>query len=1056
MKLSKFEELIMNNCSKYNIEKGRKLLKNKEVLKLNIHKNENIYNIYCNFKKENANELLSSHLKIDTKNEKIILCKCRCDYFLDLSKNDKKIYMCEHLAATGFKFLEAAKINLKKKSVINNEKNILNKLYYLDYIETISNPVKKTKLVLNVIVKEVLEINKQNFDISIFVNNEYSYPILGIKEWLTSYFNEEEYIIGKGLIYTSEKYYFSKEDIEILDYLYEYSDKFNSNRSTIRLSSKFLRRFFDKLEGRKVKFTFNNITYYSNIKKADLPLIFALKCIKGQYQLITPKIHPVPLNERFDIFIYDKDIYIPSLDQVNIYKVIFNEFKNKNELKIGNDLSINELMDLLTYMNRLGQKINLDSNVIEFINENTDVNLEFKKEYDKFICNAYIICENQKRDYKEVLNDKELNYRYTKKLNHIESELNRNRFYYTNKRFEFLGTDEEHYDFLKYGLKNLSSFAKVFTEENNSYFKLNKIEFKDINLNMNEQYRYNLSFELSNMTQDDFKNIMQEYKNNKSYIKLSGGGYLDLNDSNISNILNIFQILNIESQNTILDINKLYYLNEKIKNNESFSKIKNKLDKALYKSNKLDDFRFIVPKELNGNLRNYQIEGYKWLKGLSYLNLGGILSDEMGLGKTFQIITFLLSEKSKKSLIIVPTSLIYNWISEFNKFAPTLKVGVIYGDAQDRLKVIKNIDMYNMLITTYGSLKNDINEYKKNNFEYLILDEGQNINNHKTQIAKLVREINSNIRFVLTGTPIENNLIELWSIFDFIMPGYLYSKEEFVKKFLKDDKNMIDELKILISPYILKRNKKDVLKELPDKIEKKILINLPKRQKEAYDSLILQIKEKINYKNAKGNTVELFSYLMKLRQMCLDPSLLLDDYNYENGKLDAAEDIIDRNISEHKIIIFSQFTSMLDKIEERIKSKNIDYLYLDGTTSAKKRIDLVERFNNDKNIRIFLISLKAGGTGLNLTSSDLVIHFDPWYNPAIHDQASDRTHRIGQKNKVNIYKLIAKDTIEETIYSMQEDKKKLISDILESTVDIDDSVLNKLNSEQIINIILRL
>ncbi|CAI3598833.1 hypothetical protein CNEO4_1480010 [Clostridium neonatale] len=352
-------------------------------------------------------------------------------------------------------------------------------------------------------------------------------------------------------------------------------------------------------------------------------------------------------------------------------------------------------------------------------------------------------------------------------------------------------------------------------------------------------------------------------------------------------------------------------------------------------------------------------------------------------------------------------------------------------------------------------LKNDIDDYKEINFEYLILDEGQNINNYKTQTAKVVREINSSIRFVLTGTPIENNLIELWSIFDFIMPGYLYSKDEFTRKFLKDDKNMLEELKLLISPYILKRNKKDVLKELPDKIENKVLVTLPKKQKELYDSLLLEIKNKINNEREKENTIELFSYLMKLRQMCLDPSLILESYSGNNGKLNVTEEIIEKNINEHKIVIFSQFTSMLKRIEEKIKYKNINYVYLDGSTSAKKRIELVEQFNNDENIRIFLISLKAGGTGLNLTSSDIVIHFDPWYNPGVHDQASDRAHRIGQKRVVNIYKLIAKDTIEETIYLMQEYKKNLINEVLENDDITDNDVLNRLSNEQIINIILR-
>lgn len=1056
MKLSKFEELIIKNSSKYNMEKGKELLKNKELLKLNVHKNDYIYNIYGNFKQENSNEFFSSHLKIDTKNEKIISCRCGCDYFIDISKNDKNIYMCKHLYATGFKFIEAAKSNLKKKNTENIEKNILNQLYYIDGIEHINNSVEKTKLTLSVSVKEVVETNGRNFDISLYINNDHSYPVLSIGEWLNNYFNKEEYILGKGFVYTYKKYYFSKEDIELLEYLYEYSCEFNSNKSTIRLSNKFLRRFFNKLVDKKVKLIFNSTTYLCNVKKCNLPLFFTLKQVNNKYILTTRKNHPVPLNERFDIFMYDKDIYIPSSEQIEIYKVLFNELKNKGQIEINRGISIEELKDLLIYLNVAGEKINLDNNLIELINENTEVILYFKKQLDRRICDAVLICDNEEVDYKIAIDDISLYKKYSKKLNIIESELNKNRFYYRNETFEFLGTDDEYYDFLKYGLKNLNNIAKIKISDNENFFKFKKIKFNDFNLNIKSDNKYDFSLKLDEINEYDLKNIIKEYKNNKSYIKLSDGSYIDLNNTEISNILDILSMLNIESEKSILDINKMYYLNEKIKGNESFINVKKKLENMIKEITKVHELKFTVPDDLNGTLRSYQIEGYKWFKSLSHLNLGGILADEMGLGKTIQTITFLLSEKLKSSLVVVPTSLIYNWISELHKFAPTLKVGIVYGDVKERKKIIKDSSKYNILITTYGLLKNDINEYEEINFEYLILDEGQNINNYKTQTAKVVREINSNIRFVLTGTPIENNLIELWSIFDFIMPGYLYSKDEFTRKFLKDDKNMLEELKLLISPYVLKRNKKDVLKELPDKIENKVLVTLSKKQKDLYDSLLLEIKNKINNQRGKENTIELFSYLMKLRQMCLDPSLILESYTGDNGKLNVTEEIIKKNINEHKIVIFSQFTSMLKKIEEKIKEKNINYAYLDGSTSAKKRIELVDKFNNDESIRIFLISLKAGGTGLNLTSSDVVIHFDPWYNPGVHDQASDRAHRIGQKNMVNIYKLIAKDTIEETIYLMQEDKKNMISEVLENDNIAGNDVLNRLNNEQIINIILRL
>lgn len=1055
LKLSKVEELIINNSSKYNMEKGIQILNDKKVLKLNVHKIDNIYNLYGSFKENSSNKLFSSHLKIDTKSEKIISCECGCDFYLDLPRNDKNIYLCEHLIATGLNFIEVARSNLKKKTSGNKYNNILNKLYYIDSIKIMNNPIKKIKLALDVSIKEIIETEEKKFDINLYINNGYSYPMRNIKEWLDSYFNKKDYIIGKGFVYTPEKYYFSNEDINLLEYLYEYSCQLNQSKSTIRISEKFLRRLFNNLINKKVKFIFNYVTYICDVKKLDLPLSFTLKKIKENYILTTKKNQPIPLNKQCDVFIYNKDIYVPSIEQIEVYKVLIRELRNRNKIIFNKDLNITELRNLLIYLETVSKDIYLDDSIIEFINKNTEVTLNFRKQFHKFICDVSLICEEKEISYTQIITDKELGDKYHKKIQMVESELNKCRFYYRNETFEFLGTDDEYYIFLKKGLNDLGNFAKIINLENNKYCRFKTLNFKEFTFYKNIENKYTFSYELNDLSKDDFYKITNEYKNNKQYMKLSDNTYIDFQDKETSKILDILDILDLGKDSEFLDVNKMYYLNEKLKSCSLFSNVKEQIEKAINEINDLNKLDFSIPRDLNGHLRNYQIEGYKWFKSLGYLNLGGILSDEMGLGKTIQTIAFLLSEKDKKSLIVVPTSLIYNWISEFNKFAPSLRIGIIYGSVNERKDILSNIKDYDIFITTYGLLKNDIDNYEELKFQYLILDEGQNINNYKTKVSASVRKINSRVRFVLTGTPIENNLMELWSIFDFIMPGYLYSKEEFSKRFLKNEKNMLNELKLLISPYILKRNKKDVLKELADKIENKVVVKLPKKQKELYDSLLLEIKNKINSSKGQENAIELFSYLMKLRQMCLDPSLLLDNYNDENGKLSITEEIILNNMSEHKIVVFSQFTSMLKRIEESIKKKNIEYVYLDGSTTAKKRVELVDKFNNNNNIKVFLISLKAGGTGLNLTSSDIVIHFDPWYNPSIHDQASDRTHRIGQKNVVNIYKLIAKDTIEEKIFLMQEDKRNLISEVLENDDINKKNIVDKLNNEEIINIILR-
>ena len=420
----------------------------------------------------------------------------------------------------------------------------------------------------------------------------------------------------------------------------------------------------------------------------------------------------------------------------------------------------------------------------------------------------------------------------------------------------------------------------------------------------------------------------------------------------------------------------------------------------------------------------------------------------MGLGKTIQVITFVLSKRSKKTLIVTPTSVLYNWKEEFERFAPNVRVGLVHGTKNQRDKILSNIKKYDVLITTYGTLKNDEEEYEKLHFDFCIIDEGQNIKNPTSKTTHSVKKINSKCNFALTGTPIENNLMELWSIFDFVMPGFLFTKERFREKFILN-KNT-EELKSLITPFILRRLKEDVLDELPDKIEKKYLVDMTLRQKSLYKSYVKEIKEKL--KVSRGN-INMLTFITKLREVCLDPSLVIDDYDGGSGKINALMELLGNYIEGNKkILVFSQFTSALKNIEKNLEKEGINYLYLDGSISGKDRVDLVKRFNDEGAINVFLISLKAGGVGLNLTSASVVIHFDPWWNPAIESQATDRAHRFGQKNVVEVVKLISKDTIEEKILLLQEDKKELIESLMDEK-EMDGKKFKRLSEDEIMNLL---
>lgn len=595
------------------------------------------------------------------------------------------------------------------------------------------------------------------------------------------------------------------------------------------------------------------------------------------------------------------------------------------------------------------------------------------------------------------------------------------------------------------GLENLNK------ETNDEYIDENITITPNITLDISQSRNGYMSMKLDidGVDSNEYREIFSSYKNNNRLYRMKNGAYLDLKDNDLEQAFKLIDILNIynDFDNMKIPNNKAIYLEKLIEDEDlSFVNGSKYVSNVVKKFDKVKSKNYEVPKYLNATLRDYQVSGFEFFKTLSDYQFGGILADEMGLGKTIQTIAFLLSNKYKKSIVITPTALIYNWKNELEKFAPTLKVGLLHAAKSEREKILDNIDNYDVILTTYTTYKNDIDKYKNINFDYCIIDEAQNIKNPDAIITKAIKNVNAKVKFALTGTPIENNLMELWSIFDFIMPGYLYNKSKFKSIFVNNDKNII-ELKNLIKPFILRRTKKEVITELPDKIEQKIIIDLEKEHKRAYKGYVNLITRKIKENNQDNITV--FSYLTKLRQLCLSPELMVKNYQGKNSKLDVLINIINDS-SDEKILVFSQFTKVLEVIGKRLNEENISYSYLDGKTSAKDRVKLVEEFNTNNN-KVFLISLKAGGTGLNLTSANIVVHFDPWWNPAVEDQASDRAHRIGQKNVVNVIKLIAKGTAEERVINLQETKKELIEDVINGNLD-NSSTLKNLSKDDIIDL----
>ncbi len=590
------------------------------------------------------------------------------------------------------------------------------------------------------------------------------------------------------------------------------------------------------------------------------------------------------------------------------------------------------------------------------------------------------------------------------------------------------------FDFLINRLNRLKTYADViyadaFRVEHEMPVEVKVGYEKDINL-------LEVGFE-SELSADEIYGILEAVRLKKSYYRRADGSFFaaDAADFSALKLLNnlSFTREDLKDGKKQVSGNNVFYLSELRK--QKLIKSKKSFDDFL---KSIEDAAPQIPEHIDKVLRGYQREGVRWMCQLSRCGFGGILADDMGLGKTLQVIAFVMSTvRDKPALVVAPSSLTYNWQSEIAKFAPEAKSVIVEGVKEERINILENCDDVDFVITSYPLMRRDMELYRKKEFSYFFIDEAQYIKNPATINAKSVKKIRAGGYFALTGTPIENSLGELWSIFDFVMKGYLGTQKEFLSRFRssimkEEDGGAIAELRGKIKPFILRRMKKDVLSELPEKIEETIYSGLEPEQKKLYEAYLRVAKNEVAYMSEinSANHMRILSLLMRLRQICCHPKLFDGAYKEESGKLQLFEELVSSGVSAgHRILVFSQFTSMLAIIKESLEGLGISYFYLDGSTHSEERIELANRFNNGERA-VFLISLKAGGTGLNLVGADMVIHYDPWWNPAVMNQASDRAHRIGQKKAVQVIKLAAKGTIEEQIIKLQEKKRALAEGVI--------------------------
>ena len=532
-----------------------------------------------------------------------------------------------------------------------------------------------------------------------------------------------------------------------------------------------------------------------------------------------------------------------------------------------------------------------------------------------------------------------------------------------------------------------------------------------------------LSVSADDLPLSELHAVLSSYRQRKRYYQLRDGSFVDLEAVDLGEASRLADELGLSaselaSGEVTVPSYKAFLLDALMSDEEKDASF----EECLEDFRSVDAEAYEPPASLAGRLRPYQTAGFRWLSALADMGFGGVLADEMGLGKSVQVISLLLARRGRgQTLIVCPASLVYNWVAEFQKFAPQMDVAAVAGDAKDRRRV-RDERWHEVLITSYDLLRRDIEDYAGVRLWCVVRDEAQYIKNHQTLAARAVKALDARHRLALTGTPVENRLSELWSIFDFLMPGLLGGYERFRERYAAAT------LRAAIGPFILRRLKADVLDDLPEKLEQVVACRMGRAQRELYAAREQALRMSIAGEDDPSlgeRRMQVLAELTRLRQLCCDPRLVYEDYDGGSCKLDAIWQLVSQAIDARaKVLVFSQFTSFLSLISERLDREGASYYTITGATPKRQRVELVDAYNAD-DTPVFLVSLRAGGTGLNLVGASVVIHADPWWNVAVQDQATDRAHRIGQTRDVTVYKVIAAHSIEERILALQESKSDL-------------------------------
>lgn len=990
-----------------------------------------------------SDKIYNVHIGFD-ETGKITETFCTCPYFQTMGAN------CKHIIAT---------LKTRQQEIENGEGFLGNNDRVAQKICRDFELFAEDKTPLH--AGFIFRINtvsglKCNYSMSITLGLSDS-PIGGIENFLSAFITGDEYKLSKHKTFKSSQFTFGAYEEHILTILAEaYQNKTaNASLYTPKLTatdfgSYTAARLMPLLRGVDCKFIIDGMPYPNLlIKDEDPDILVDITATDAGINLSVPQSGKALVPDG-SWFLYDGDIYSTSSEWRNWFMPLYNSTapQNRTQIDFHGRSSVDFAATVLPYLK--GKK-----GVVAQGLENTvvDDKPKFDIYFDRFddgisaaITASYgkisIRLPDMGEEYDKIIVRDYEDERYI--LSFFEN-------FSASGQLLYLDGNEELYSFFSASLGKLAQVADVHTSDSFNAMRLSPPP------KIKSTAYYNPKIDLlevgfeSDLSPTEIVGILHAIRHKKKYYRMPKGEFLELDDELFG-----FQLLSsldfsysdVKSGKKALPRYNTLFLSS-LKNNGEIASDSG-FDELV---EKIQSIKADIPDYLNNVLRDYQKTGVHWLKQLSELGLGGILADDMGLGKTLEVIAFVMSDSHPRpSLVVAPSSLTYNWLFEIKKFAPDARAKIIDGTKEERIASLSDISGYDFIITSYPLLRRDISEYQSIEFAYCFIDEAQHIKNPKTLSAKAAKKVRAEKYFALSGTPIENSLSELWSIFDFIMPGYLMTYPQFSaiyeKPIMQDDDVARDALRKKIKPFILRRMKYEVLTELPDKIENTFFAELDTSQKKLYSAYLASARKEAAELLEFGDNMRILSLLMRLRQICCHPRLIDGEYEKDSGKLKLLEELVTSGITAgHRILIFSQFTSMLTIIRDSLKALGISCFYLDGKTPAPVRAEMAEKFNNGDR-SVFLVSLKAGGTGLNLIGADMVIHYDPWWNPAAVNQASDRAYRIGQTRAVHVIKLAAKGTIEEQILKLQEKKSLLADDMIRTN----SSTLSNLTKEEILDL----